>query len=44
MNGAMSIRNKKWKKHQCREGYARSLEGKRVEWGGENNIDYVWEV
>ena len=29
--GARRIRSKKVKEHQCREGYARSLEGKGVE-------------
>ena len=26
-----------------REDYARSLEGKRVEWEGENNAKHMWE-
>ena len=25
------------------EGYFRSLEGKRVEWDGENNVKHMWE-
>ena len=33
----------KLREHQYRGEYARSLEGKRVEWDGENNIEYMWE-
>ena len=40
---ARGIRSEKLRKHQYREGYARSLEGKRVEWGGENNVEHMWE-
>ena len=25
------------------EGYARSLEGKGVEWDGDNNVEHMWE-
>ena len=32
MAGARRIRNEKLRVHQYREGYARSLEGKRLEW------------
>ena len=39
---ARGIRSEKLRKHQYREGYARSLEGKRVEWGGENNVEHMW--
>ena len=28
---------------QYREGYARSLEVKRVEWDGENSVKHMWE-
>ena len=32
---ARRIRSEKLREHQYREGHARSLEGKRVEWDGE---------
>ena len=35
--------NEKLREHQYREGYARSLEGKRVGWDGENNVEHMWE-
>ena len=38
VDGARRIRNEKLKEHQYREGYARSLEGKKVEWDRENNL------
>ena len=37
-DGARKIRSDKLREHQYREGYASSLEGKRVEWDGENNV------
>ena len=37
------IKSEKLRGHQYREGYTRSLEGKRVEWVGENNIEHMWE-
>ena len=37
------IRSKKLMEHQYREEYAIFLEGKRVEWDGENNVEYMWE-
>ena len=40
---ARRIRSEKLREHQYREEYARSLEGKRVEWDGENNIEHMWE-
>ena len=43
MDGPRRIRSKKLRKHQHREGYARSLEEKRVEWDGENNVEHMWE-
>ena len=43
MDGARRIRSEKLREHQYREGYARSLEGKGVEWEGENNLNYMWE-
>ena len=30
-------------KHQYRKGYARYLEGKRVRWDGENNVEHMWK-
>ena len=41
--GARRIRNEKLKEHQYREGYARSLEGKELEWDGDNNAEHMWE-
>ena len=35
--------SEKLRGHQYREKYARSLEGKRVEWDGENNVEQIWE-
>ena len=43
MDGARRIRREKLREHQYKEGYARSLEGKRVEWDGENNVEHMWE-
>ena len=40
VDGAWS---EKLREHQYREGYVRSLEGKRVEWDGENNFNHMWE-
>ena len=37
------IRREKLRKHQYREVYARSLEGKGVECDGENNDEHMWE-
>ena len=31
------------REHQYIEGYAKSLEGKRVPWDGENTVDHMWE-
>ena len=41
--GARRIKSEKLREHQCREGYARSLEGKGVEWNGDNNDEHMWE-
>ena len=41
MGGARRIRSEKQREHQCRERYARSLEGKTVEWDGENNVEHL---
>ena len=43
MDRARRIRSEKLREHQYREGYARSHEGKRVEWDGENNVVHMWE-
>ena len=43
VDGARRVRSKKRKEHQYREGYAKSLKGKRVEWDGENNVEHMWE-
>ena len=46
--GARRIRSKKWREHQYREGYARSLDGKELEWAGDNKgdrvIDWIWKL
>ena len=41
--GARRIRSKKLREHQYREGNARSLERKGVEWDVDNNVKYKWE-
>ena len=43
MDGARRIRSEKLRKHQCREGCARSLEEKGVEWDGDNSVEHLWE-
>ena len=43
MDGVRRIRSKKQRENQYKEGYARSLEGRRGEWDEENNIEYMWE-
>ena len=43
MVGARKIRSKKLRDHQYREGYIRSIEGKGVEWDGDNNLKHLWE-
>ena len=40
---ARRIRSKKLREHQYREGYGRSLEGKEVEWNGDDNVEHMWE-
>ena len=37
------IRSEKLREHKYREGYVRSLEGKGVEWDGDNNVEHMWE-
>ena len=41
--GARRIRSEKLREHQYREGYTRSLEGKELEWNGDNNVEHMWE-
>ena len=43
VDGARRITSKKLREHQYKEGYARSLEGNRVVWDRENNVEYMWE-
>ena len=43
VNGAGMIRIEKLREHQYGEEYTRSLEGKRVEWDGEINVEHIWE-
>ena len=43
MVGPRRIKSKTLREHQYREGYARSLEGKGVEWDGNNNVEHMWE-
>ena len=40
---ARRIRSQKLREHQYREGYVRFLEGNRAEWGGDNNVEHMWE-
>ena len=39
---ARRIRTEKLREYQYREGYARFLGGKGVEWDEENNIEWIW--
>ena len=43
MVGVRRIRSEKLREHQYREGYVRSLEGKKVQWDGDNNVEHMWE-
>ena len=38
---ARRIRSEKLRTYQYREGYARSLEWKGVEWDGDNNVEHM---
>ena len=38
---AKRIKSEKLRNYRYREGYARSLEGKRVE-GDRNNVEHMW--
>ena len=41
VDGVRMTRSEKLREHQSREGYARYLEGKRLEWDGENNVGHM---
>ena len=41
--GVRRIRSEKPREHLYKEGYARSLGIKRVEWDGDNNVEHMWE-
>ena len=43
MVGAVRIKSEKLREHHYREGYARSLEKKGVEFEGDNNVEHMWE-
>ena len=43
MVGDRRTRSEKLSEHQYREGNARSLEGKELEWDGDNNVEHMWE-
>ena len=38
--GPRKIRNDKMREHHYREEYARSLEGKELDWDGDNNVEH----
>ena len=40
---ARRIRSEKLREHQCREGYARSLEEKGEKFDGDDNVKHMWE-
>ena len=42
--GARRTRSEKLREHQYREGYARFLKGKGVEWYGDDNVEHMWEL
>ena len=41
--GVRRIRSEKLREHQYRDEYARSFEGKGVEWDGDDNVEHMWE-
>ena len=43
MDRPRRVRSEKLREHQYRVGYARSLEGKRIELEGVNNVEHMWE-
>ena len=40
---ARRIRSEKMREYQYREGYVRSLKGKRIKRVGDNNFGHMWE-
>ena len=40
---ARRIRSEKLREHQYKEGYARSFEGKGIEWDEDNKVERLWE-
>ena len=44
MVGVRRIRSEKLQEHQYRERYDRSVEGKGIEWDGDNNVKHIWEL
>ena len=44
MDEARRIGSEKLREHQYKEGYVKSLEGKRVELDGESNVEDKWEM
>ena len=42
-DGPRRIIREKLREHQYRKGYARSFEGKEIEWDGENNVEHMWD-
>ena len=44
MVGVRRIRSGKLREHQYTEGYAKFLQGKRVEWDEDNNVEHMWKV
>ena len=41
--GTTRIRSEKLREHKHKEGYARPLEGKGVEWDRDNNVEHMFE-
>ena len=39
MDGAREVRSEKLREHQFIEGYAKSLESRKVEWDGKSNVE-----
>ena len=43
VNGARRIKSEKLRNYHYREWHVRSLERKREEGDGENNVEHIWE-
>ena len=41
--GTRRTRSEKLSEYQYREGYARPLEGKGIDWDGDNHVTHMWE-